>query len=295
MNIPKASNINTPSFVTIGFVLLLTLPVLEGCNWRATDDDEWVVRVHDHYLSLEELDAAIPHTVSAEDSVKMADAYVSQWLKDHVVLAQAELNLPPELTDFEQQLRDYRNSLVVYAFEKELIKQKLDTVVTDVEISDYYNTNAENFQLKDYIVRVQFIKVPANAPNINEAEEWIVSDDPETVFLLEDYSQQYAEFGYFNEEQWIYFDDLLRRIPVAISDKEQFLSQNKLVKLNEGNYLYILKIIDYQLKDGISPLELVRSDIRNIIINKRKREFILQMRKDLLESATKNNDIEYNH
>lgn len=295
MNFPNASNINSDSLVALGFVLFLIVPFLAGCDWSATDDDQWVVRVHDHYLSHEELDAAIPGSVSEEDSAKMADAFISQWLKDHVVLAQAELNLPPELIDFEQQLRDYRNSLVVYAFEKELIKQKLDTVVTDPEITDYYNTNSENFQLKDYIVRVQFIKVPANAPKIDDAEEWIASDDPETVFLLEDYSKQYAEFGFFDEEQWIYFDDLLRRIPIAIADKEQFLSQNKLVKLNEGNYLYILKIMDYQLKDGISPLELVRSDIRNIIINKRKREFILKMRKDLLESATKNNDIEYNH
>lgn len=292
---PCFSNTNFPRFFPNGLMVLLYLPLLVGCEWKAPDDEQWVVRVHDHYLEREDLGAVIPHSASKEDSIKMADAYIAQWIKDHVVLAQAELNLPPELIDFEQQLRDYRNSLVVYAFEKELIKQKLDTVVTDIEINEYYNSNSENFELKDYIVQVQFIKVPANAPKLKEVEEWIDSEDPETTFFLDDYSKQYAEFGFFDTEQWIYFDDLLRKIPIRIADKEQFLSQNKLVKLNEGNYLYILKIMDYQLKDGISPLELVRSDIRNIIINKRKREFILQMRKDLLKSATKNNDIEYNH
>ena len=274
--------------------IVILVPGLNGCSWNSKPSEDWVVRVEDHYLSRAELDEAIPASMSDEDSAKVADSYVNNWLKDHVVLVQAELNLPEEQVDFEQQLRDYRNSLVIYAFEKELIKQKLDTVVTDQEIRTYFENNSENFELKDYIVRAQFIKIPADAPKVNELEEWMRSDDPEDLYSAEDYSRQYAEFGYFEDLRWLYLDDILRQIPIKISNKEQFLSQNKLVKLNEGDYLYLLKIIDYQLKDGISPLSLVQKEIRSIIVNKRKREFILQMRKDLLESATENNEIEYN-
>lgn len=265
-----------------------------SCDLQNPSDDDWVVRIQDHYLYRSELADYIPKTMSVEDSAKMADSYIHSWVKDHVVLAQAELNLPPEQTDFEKQLRNYRNSLVIYAFERELIKQKLDTVVADSEIQSYYENHAQNFELKDFIVRVQFMKVPADAPKVAEAEQWMMSGTIEDAFMLEEYSRQYAEFGFFDEERWLYFDDLLRQIPIQIANKEEFLSENKLVKLNEGDYLYILKIIDYQLKDGTSPLALVRKDIRNMIVNKRKREFILQMRADLLESATKNDEIEYN-
>lgn len=277
------------------FLAIVTLMLCSsGCSWNNKANDDWVVRVEDHYLNRAELAEAIPASMSDEDSAKVADSYINNWLKDHVVLVQAELNLPEEQVDFEQQLRDYRNSLVIYAFEKELIKQKLDTVVSDQEIRGYFENNSENFELKDYIVRAQFIKIPADAPKVDELEEWMRSDDPEDLYSAEDYSRQYAEFGYFDDLRWLYLDDILRQIPIKISNKEQFLSQNKLVKLNEGDYLYILKIIDYQLKDGISPLSLVQKEIRSIIVNKRKREFILQMRKDLLKSATENNEIEYN-
>lgn len=276
------------------FLLLGTL-TFTGCDLGTSGSEEWVVRVQDHYLTREELSGIIPPGASIEDSTKIADNYINKWLKDQVVLVQAELNLPSELTDFEQQLRDYRNSLVVYTFERELIQQKLDTLITDREIEAYYENHKENFALKDYILRVNFIKLPAGAPKVSQVEEWIESGSYEDLEMLDDYSRQFAEFGFFDEQRWIYFDDLMRQIPIRVSDKDQFLSQNKLVKLNEGDYLYILKIIDYQLKDGTSPLAFVKNDIRNIIINKRKREFILEMRKDLLKNAHENNEIEYSN
>ncbi len=287
-------HIQFPVTAIQGISFLIFSLILVSCNWQKSTDEDWVVRIDDHYLYRSELAESIPAGMSPEDSAKMADSYINSWVKDHVVLVQAELNLPAEQMDFEKRLRTYRNSLTIYAFERELIKQKLDTVVSDAEIRRYYDENSQNFELKDFIVRVLFIKVPAGAPDISEVEQLMLSGTSEDIYALEDYSRQYAVFGFFDEERWMYFDELLRQIPVEITNKEEFLSQNKLVKLNEGDYLYILKIIDYQLKDGTSPLALVRKDIRNIIVNMRKREFIRQMRVDLLESAYKNDEIEYN-
>lgn len=279
--------------VPIGLWFIAAMAFFSSCDWHSSSDQDWVVRVHDHYLTREELSEYIPENLNAEDSAKAADLYINKWLQDHVVLVQAELNLPAELTDFERQLRDYRNSLVVYAFETELIKQKLDTIVTPGEVQKYYQENPGNFELRDYILRANFMKLPSQAPKIEQVEEWINNGTYDELALLEDYSKQFAEFGFFNEERWLYLNDVLQQIPLNITDKEQFLAQNKLVKLEEGDYLYLLKIIEYKMKDGLSPLALVEKDIRNIIINKRKREFVLQMRKDLMESAQKNNEIEY--
>lgn len=287
-------HIQFPVTAIQGISFLIFSLILVSCNWQKSTDEDWVVRIDDHYLYRSELAESIPAGMSPEDSAKMADSYIYSWVKDHVVLVQAELNLPAEQMDFEKRLRTYRNSLTIYAFERELIKQKLDTVVSDAEIRGYYDENSQNFELKDFIVRVLFIKVPAGAPDISEVEQLMMSGTSEDIYALEEYSRKYATFGFFDEERWMYFDELLRQIPVEISNKEEFLSQNKLVKLNEGDYLYVLKIIDYKLKDGTSPLALVRKDIRNIIVNMRKREFIRQMRVDLLESAYKNDEIEYN-
>ncbi|TVR37944.1 MAG: peptidyl-prolyl cis-trans isomerase [Cryomorphaceae bacterium] len=275
-------------------MLVLLLPVLLfACDWQDQSKSDWVVRVDDHYLSREELVNALPRRLSPEDSTRAADAYVSQWLKDHVVLSQAELNLSPQRINFEAQLRDYRNSLVVYTFETELIRQKLDTTVTDAEIARYYQEYQRNFELKDYIVRVRYIKVASDAPKLADVEAWMKSEADDDYFKLVDYSQQFASKSFLEEERWLYLDDLLRQVPIRPEDKLDFLRGNKFVKLPDGDYLYMLNILDYQLKDGVSPLEFVKQDIRNIIVNKRKREFIINMRQDLFETALKNNQIEY--
>lgn len=284
---------NISALLSTGLVAVL-LGSFTSCDWQKGSTEEWVVRIENHYLTREELKAVIPPELSPEDSTKAADIYINNWLRDHAELVQAELNLPADQIDFERQLRDYRNSLVVYAFERQLIKQKLDTIVSTAEIANYYHENAQNFELKEYIVRTIFLKVPNDVPGLDEAEEWFRSDDDNSVSLIEGFSRQYAEYSHFDENRWLYFDELQQKVPLHVSDKEQFLTNNKFVKLNQGQYIYMLKILDFQLKDDISPLELVEKDIRNIIINKRKREFILQMRKDLLEQAITNNEIEYN-
>lgn len=275
-------------------LVVFVMPLLLfACDWQDQSKSDWVARVNDQYLSREELATALPRRLSAEDSTRAADAYISQWLKDHVVLSQAELNLPPERINFEAQLRDYHNSLVVYTFETELIRQKLDTTVTDAEIARYYQEYQRNFELKDYIVRVRYIKVAADAPKLADVETWMKSDADDDYFKLVDYSQQFAAKSFLEEERWLYLDDLLRQVPVRPEDKLDFLRGNKFVKLPDGDYLYMLNILEYQLKDGVSPLEFVKQDIRNIIVNKRKREFIINMRQDLFETALKNNQIEY--
>lgn len=281
------------SLLSLGLVAVVLVSLI-GCDWRKGSAEDWVVRVDNHYLTRAELKEALPPALSSEDSTKAADSFINNWLRDHVELVQAELNLPADQIDFERQLRDYRNSLIVYAYERQLIKQKLDTLVSNNEIRNYYQENTQNFQLKEYIVRAIFLKVPNDVPNLSEAEEWFRSDDDDSIALIEGFSRKFAEYSQFDENHWFYFDELQQKVPLHVSDKEQFLTSNKFVKLNQGQYIYMLKILDFQLKDDISPLELVEKDIRNIIINKRKREFILQMRKDLLEQSTANNEIEYN-
>lgn len=281
------------ALLSTGIVAVL-LGFLSSCDWRKGPAEDWVVRVQNHYLTRDELKAVVPPNLSPEDSTKAADSYINNWVRDHAELVQAELNLPADQVDFERQLRDYRNSLIVYAFERQLIKQKLDTIVSAAEIRSYYEENAQNFELKEFIVRAFFVKLPNDLPDLDKAEEWLRSDDPTDIVHIEEYSNRFAENSHFNEDHWFYFDELQQLVPMHVSDKKQFLTNNKFVKLNQGQYLYLLKILDFQLKDDISPLELVEKDVRNIIINKRKREFILQMRKDLLEQAISNNEIEYN-
>ena len=70
------------------------------------------------------------------------------------------------------------------------------------------------------------------------------------------------------------------------------LKNKKLIEFSENGKHYLVRIVDYKLKDGISPLSLEKPNIRRIILNNRKIEFLENLKLDIYKKAKKNKEIE---
>jgi ATP-dependent Lon protease len=268
-------------------IILLSINLLSACDFfeKEKSNDEVLVKVGEKTLSKSDLAKVIPQSLTASDSTAMASDYINKWIEQTLLLNQAESYLKEDLKNVQEQLETYRRSLLIYAYEKELITQKLDTNITDKEIENYYNENKSNFALKDYIVKLLYVKVEKNAPNIKEIQKNIKSDEPKDRQKLEDYCYQFASNFLLNENIWLYYNDLLKEIPLEPYNIEVFLKRNNYIELSDDNFDYFLMIKDYRLKDSVSPLILERENIKSIILNKRKINLINKMRKDLVDNA----------
>jgi len=260
-------------------------------NTDKTQKDK-VARVHDKYLYFDDIKEVLPAKISGQDSVDFVKAFINNWIEKNLLLAQAEANLNEEQKDVSQQLEDYRTSLITYIYEKELVEQKLDTAVTEEEIEKYYNENSRNFELKDNIIKVLYVKVKKDAPNVKKVQNWYKSEKPEDKKLLSDYCHQFAENFYLDEDSWLLFDDLLKEIPIQTYNQEQFLQNNRLIEVQDSTSLYFVNIKGFKIKDSISPLSFEKDNIRNIILNKRKLNLINQMKESLYAEAQKKKDFE---
>ena len=49
--------------------------------------------------------------------------------------------------------------------------------------------------------------------------------------------------------------------------------------------LYFLKVNNYRISDNVSPLDFVRNEIKNIILNKRKVQLARELEDEVYESA----------
>ena len=174
-------------------------------------------------------------------------------------------------------MNDYRNSLITHAYEEELVSQKLDTVISEDEIEKFYNENQSNFELKDNIIKVIYLKLSRKSPKIEKAKQWYKSDNPKDRKLLEDYCHQYAFNYYLDDQSWLLFDDLLKEIPIKTYDKEQFLRNNRFIELEDSSNLYLVNIKGFKIRNSISPLSFETDNIRNMIINERKLKLIEEM------------------
>ncbi|NEN25191.1 peptidyl-prolyl cis-trans isomerase [Cryomorpha ignava] len=276
------------------FLIFMAGILMLSCKDTSEPEEDVVARVYDDVLLRSELAAKIPYGQSPLDSTRIADQIIKNWIHDKAVLNFAERNLSESQKDFSKQLQDYRSSLVTYAYERELINQKLDTVISDEEIRTYYDANIDNFKLKSYIVKLRFVKLSIDAPKQNKLEKWFQSDDEKDFEKLYEYCQKYAENFYFEENTWLYLQDVLKEVPINETDWDNFLRNTTYYRFESGSFQYLVRFFDYKLKDDRSPLSLERGKITDLILNRRKVELINKMREDVVNESYANKKIQVN-
>ena len=273
---------------------ILGLSLIVSCTSK-TDKNanrKAIARANNSYLYLDDVKDLVPQGTSSKDSLERLNKYIDNWVRESLVIQKAEDNLTDEQKDVEKQLQDYRNSLITYIYEKELVQQKLDTTIDNQEIEEYYNNNRNNFELKDNIIKVVYVKVNKKAPGINKLQKWYKSDNLKDRELLAGYCHQFAENFYLDDNSWLLFDDLLKEIPIQTYNKELFLQNNRFVEVSDSSNSYFLNIKGFKIRNSISPLSFEKENIKNIILNKRKLQLIIKMKEDIYNDAANNKKIE---
>lgn len=264
--------------------------MLCSCHW-GDDRAQLIAEIGDHRLTWKEVSDVVPDNSSAADSAALADHYIHDWITKQLIIAKAEASLPEELMSFEEMIENYRSSLMIYAFEQEWVRQKLDTVVSEQEIEQYYTENEKNFQLKDYILKVKFTAIAADSKQINALKKVFNSPKPEDLVKWQKLCVELGAAYYFNEEEWMKWDDFIKQIPLEVYDIEGFLKKKNTIEFEKENNLYLISIADYQLAGSKSPLSFEREKIRTMIINKRKLTLLENMRQDIYAKAQQDGDI----
>ncbi len=275
------------------FFLISNL-LLFSCNTASEKDINSIsiARADNEYLYLDDIIDIVPQGTPSKDSAELIKKYIDNWVRESLVKQKAEKNLTDEQKNVDKQLRDYRNSLITYAYEKELVKQKLDTVVSDFEIEEYYNNNKADFELKDNIIKVVYVKVDKKAPGIEKLKKWYKSDNMKDREQLASYCHQFATNFYLDDSSWLLFDDLLKEIPIQTYNKELFLQNNRCVEVSDSLNDYFVNIKGFKIRNSLSPLGFEKENIKNIILNKRKLQLISKMKEDVYNDAANTKKIE---
>lgn len=275
------------------FALAFLFVFVFSCkNKTGSKDGKVIARAFDKNLYLDDLMNAMPPKLKGKDSASFATNYVNGWIKKQVVLHKAEQNLTIDQKEFEEKLENYKSSLITYAYESELIRQKLDTNVSEAEIEKYYNENKDDFELKENIVKVVYVKVNNASPKLSKVGEWYKLKGPKDREQLESFCYQFADNYFLDDNSWLLFNDLLKEIPIKTYNQEQFLQNNRFIEMKDSSFSYFVNILGFKIKDNVSPLSFEKQNIRNIIINKRKMELIDKMQVDLYKEAEKNGEFE---
>jgi len=273
---------------------LLILWGLTSCHLLPNKEKngDAVARVFDKYLYAGELQGLVPAGTNSKDSLSIVQNYINNWIRQELLLHQAEANLEDEQMDFSKQVEQYRNSLIIFQYESELVRQKLDTSVSIQEIESYYKQNQSNFLLHENILRAQYIAIGLNSPHTARFRQLLRSDKGTDQEKLNELCQMHAQSYQLDDQQWISFSEFAGKIPVAVTDQRNFLESNPYFEVQDTAFRYLVRVKEYKIKESVSPLSFEAANIRVILLNKRKSEMLNRMEEDLFKSAQSKKNVE---
>ncbi len=286
---------------TMSFICILLPLLVAGCEFIRMKRNQTqpegervpVARVADTYLYKDELSGVLSDKVTKEDSIARVTAYINSWIRKQLLINEAMKTININEAEVERKVLDYRYSLIGYEYQNFYIKQNLDNNVTDEEINRYYQEHLDNFILKQNIIRGTFIRVPKGAPRTNRVKELMFSTKEKDVEELRSYCLSFSSAYHLSDSSWMEFDKLVVGSPLAeIPNKVQFLKSNPYYETSDAESLFFLKVDEYKISDNVSPLEFVKEDIKNIILNKRKVELAKKLEEEVYENAASNKEFE---
>lgn len=266
---------------------------MAGCDaFKGDGQRVAIAKVKGHELYLDELTSAMSDDLSPQDSTTFANSFIRAWATQMLLLDKAEINLSENLKDVNKQLEEYRRSLIIYQYEKQLIGQRLDTTVSATQIETYYNDNKKNFELQDNIARAIFVKLEKNSKDLEKVKRLCRSDKEDDRIALEEYSMQHAMAFHLNDQQWIPLGELLNQMPQTGYLNINYFSSYDFAHVQDSTAHYLLTVKEIKYKNSVSPIEFERQNIRNILLNQRKLELIQKLEKDIFEEAVSKNQFE---
>lgn len=265
--------------------------VLIGCD-SSNDQNPILASVGDEELHRSDLTFLFADRFySYDDSVARAEDYIERWIEDQILVQEASESDKINHEVIEQRVTNFKNDLLIYEYQNSLLIERLDTVVSDDEIRKYYNENQQEFQLNDYLVKVLYIKIPFDAPDVEKIGQAYKLTKPADLTFIQDYAKIYASNFYYDENNWIYFDDILKEIPIQDVNKDKFILKKSKTRFEESGFYYFLNIIDYKLKNTLSPLSFEKQNIKDRILNQRTKQLQEEIRNEIIQNAYAENQV----
>lgn len=274
--------------------ILFTITLLVSCQYFAKEQEGTpIARVNDTYLYEEDIKELVKNSVSKEDSILRVTNFINQWATQQLLISGAEVNLSEEKQQaFNTLVEQYRSDLFTKAYLEGLVKQNIDTTVTLAEAEEVYQRNKETFKLNEELIKFRYINVNESNDDIKDVEERFKRFDNEDKKILDSISIQFKAYS-LNDSIWIKADQVMTKIPVINAEnKKELLKKSNFIQLKDSLGLYLMQINDVLHRNDVAPIEYVMPTIKQIVINKRKLEFIKELEKDITKDAIKNKQFE---
>lgn len=269
----------------VAIILIFTLVSCRIFSKKETNNSALVVaEAYDQKLYLNDIPGLDNLMLTKSDSQRIVADYANIWLNDQVMLKKANDHLSlSKKKDIELQARKYETTLSIYEYEKELLLKDFDTSIAVEDLQKYYKDNTNSYSLEYPIVKFVLVK------NFEKSHEAILK----SMVLNQAKYPELKKYAMDNlldcsaEDSWKPLYMLRNSVPDSLIQNEQLQKKGTLFNIQKDGTSIMLYVRDIKLQGQPAPYDLVSEEIRSILLNQKKADFIKNTRKTLVEKEIK--------
>ena len=275
------------------FKVYIIVFLISSCNLFENKPVRAIAKYKSNYLFFEDIKKYIPKNLSEKESLVLIENEIAKWAKNHILIEQANINLNNEKKNqLLVMAKEYSDELFSFHYKEKIVKSLMDTVVKQNSIDEYYKQNKINYKLNEDILKARFIKISKEnfeIPNIrNRFRRFNKSD----ISFLDSISLQFSAYS-FNDSIWINKDVFFSKLPeVRDYVKNNIVKKKLFYQLEDSLELYLIKVSESALRNTIAPIDYLEPTLRQILVNKRKLEFIRNFENELYIDAIQTKELE---
>jgi hypothetical protein len=274
---------------------LIPMAMLMGsCQWfEAEEQPEAVARVGDEYLYQSDVSGWIESGLPQADSLALVRASIDKWATQRLLMTAAEVNLSnARKAELDELIRQYKTDLYTRAYLDDVVRTKVDTVVTDEELKSFYEANRENFRTSDKLVKVRYIHMAGEQPGYANIRSKFLDFRKSDQKFWDSRTMHFKSYA-FNDSVWVEAGALYQRLPFLNQEnRDRYLVSGKASEIKDSTDVYLLKVVGVIDRNQIGPYEYMRPTLKDVILNQRKLALIKTLEKDITQDAIKDKKYE---
>lgn len=279
--------VNKITFNIVFFCLIVS------CNRFVPDEEDVIARIGSNYLYINDLKSELSNYKDKPDSLIKLKSLIDDWALNELLIQQAKLNLTEsDILKLEVLVNNYRRDLYSNTYRKSAVSKSLDTLISNFEIQNFLDNNQELFKLKAPLYQVRYIHLPPDNVDQSEIQRSFQRFNDYDKKFLDSLSFQFNNY-ILSDSTWIDKNSLTSQVSfLNQKNLDNYIRKSKFFKIEDTIGVYLFYVKNFLKKGEIAPYEVFKPTIKNIILNRRKLDFIKKFEKDILQDAIKTNNFE---
>lgn len=272
---------------------IILILLIISCELENNSKEEPIARVNDNFLFFSEIQESLDENMSQNDSMLAVNSAINNWASKKLLYEKAIFNLSnSKQNELDLLVKSYESDLYISNYEKEWLKTRVDTIVSNDQLKSYYNDNKNKFRLRQDILLARFIELPIENFNKTQIVRSFRRLNFQDKIYLDSISLQFKS-SFINDSVWLRPELFFNKFKIENKIKyNRYLRKKSFFEIKDLESLYLVYISDILRKNDYAPMSYVKPTLVQILLNKRKLEMKKQLKTDILKQGIAENNFE---